>query len=128
MFSIYTDTQDHFHQISDAYKGSNPCIVRFNQNDKLETKMLTAVHRYVQIWCTIVYSILFMYGCGSKYEDSDVKIVGGRQVTQSDLGPMKSSTVGLDGCTGSILNESRIIINLNLFFKIKSINNLYEKI
>ncbi|MBQ49822.1 MAG: hypothetical protein CMP10_20745 [Zetaproteobacteria bacterium] len=109
MFSKYTDSQGHFHQISATYKRSNPCIVRFNQNDKLETKMLTAVHRYVQIWCTIFYSILFMYGCGSNYEDSDVKIVGGRQVTQSDLGPMKSSTVGLDGCTGSIVADDLII-------------------
>ena len=50
-----------------------------------------------------------MYGCGSNYEDSDVKIVGGRQVTQSDLGPMKSSTVGLDGCTGSIVADDLII-------------------
>ncbi len=47
--------------------------------------------------------------CGKKASDSNLDIVGGRRVTTSDTGPEKTSTVGLSGCTGTIIARDLIL-------------------
>jgi hypothetical protein len=47
--------------------------------------------------------------CGKKSENSDLDIVGGRLVTNQDSGPEKISTVGLNGCTGTIIAKDLIL-------------------
>ncbi len=47
--------------------------------------------------------------CGKKAEKSDLDIVGGRLVTSQDTGPEKVSTVGLNGCTGTIIARDLIL-------------------
>jgi hypothetical protein len=46
--------------------------------------------------------------CGTK-EKSELDIVGGRLVTAGDMGPEKLSTVGLNGCTGTIIARDLIL-------------------
>lgn len=48
-------------------------------------------------------------GCGIDAEHSDNKIVGGRKVEQASDGPERSSTVGLNGCTGTIIARDLIL-------------------
>jgi V8-like Glu-specific endopeptidase len=46
--------------------------------------------------------------CGTK-QNSELDIVGGRVVTAGDTGPEKISTVGLSGCTGTIIARDLIL-------------------
>ncbi|HYX34400.1 MAG TPA: trypsin-like serine protease [Oligoflexus sp.] len=46
--------------------------------------------------------------CGIK-QKSELDIVGGRKVTNADTGPEKVSTVGLNGCTGTIIARDLIL-------------------
>ncbi len=47
--------------------------------------------------------------CGQNHEDSQLDIVNGRLVTAQDNGPEKVSTVGLSGCTGTIIARDLIL-------------------
>ncbi|WP_141733358.1 S1 family peptidase [Oligoflexus tunisiensis] len=51
---------------------------------------------------------LALGACGTK-QDSELDIVGGRNVTAADTGPEKVSTVGLNGCTGTIIARDLIL-------------------
>ncbi|HYX39995.1 MAG TPA: trypsin-like serine protease [Oligoflexus sp.] len=46
--------------------------------------------------------------CGTRPQKSDLNIVGGRLVSSQDNGPEKVSTVGLSGCTGTIVARDLI--------------------
>lgn len=55
-----------------------------------------------------ILALLFT-ACGPANEGSDPKIVGGRNVTANDQGPERVSTVGLNGCTGTIIAKDLIL-------------------
>ncbi len=60
----------------------------------------------------ILCSLAALYGagaCGKKTEDSQLDIVGGRLVSANSSGPEKVSTVGLSGCTGTIIAKDLIL-------------------
>ncbi|HYX36399.1 MAG TPA: trypsin-like serine protease [Oligoflexus sp.] len=57
----------------------------------------------------ILGSVVMLNACGQKDEHSEVDIVGGRVVTAQDNGPEKGSTVGLGGCTGTIIARDLIL-------------------
>ncbi|HYX31859.1 MAG TPA: trypsin-like serine protease [Oligoflexus sp.] len=56
-----------------------------------------------------VAALSALNACGKKAEKSDLDIVGGRLVTAQDSGPEKVSTVGLNGCTGTIIARDLIL-------------------
>lgn len=51
----------------------------------------------------------FISACGPANEDSKPNIVGGRDVGNNDQGPERWSTVGLNGCTGTIVAKDLIL-------------------
>lgn len=54
-------------------------------------------------------AVSILAACGQKTEDSQLDIVNGRLVTAQDNGPEKVSTVGLSGCTGTIIARDLIL-------------------
>ncbi len=51
---------------------------------------------------------MLAFACGQR-QKSELDIVGGRLVTAGDTGPEKVSTVGLSGCTGTIIARDLIL-------------------
>jgi V8-like Glu-specific endopeptidase len=56
-----------------------------------------------------VAAISFLNACGQADQDSELDIVQGRLVTAQDNGPEKLSTVGLSGCTGTIIARDLVL-------------------
>jgi V8-like Glu-specific endopeptidase len=52
---------------------------------------------------------LVLAACGEETRHSDISIVGGRQVSPSDQGPERLSTVGLNGCTGTLIAPDLVL-------------------
>jgi secreted trypsin-like serine protease len=72
--------------------------------EDLSMKKLTLSHVI-----TLTLPLTFALGaCGTK-QDSELDIVGGRNVTAADTGPERVSTVGLNGCTGTIIARDLIL-------------------
>jgi len=62
-----------------------------------------------QMMFVLVLPLTLLAGACGKKQQSELDIVGGRQVTAADTGPEKLSTVGLSGCTGTIIARDLIL-------------------
>ncbi|WP_141733392.1 S1 family peptidase [Oligoflexus tunisiensis] len=71
--------------------------------------MIFKKQRTLPLLLSSVAALTTLNACGKKAENSDLDIVGGRRVTAQDSGPEKISTVGLNGCTGTIIAKDLIL-------------------
>ncbi|HYX39012.1 MAG TPA: trypsin-like serine protease [Oligoflexus sp.] len=71
--------------------------------------MIVKKSKALPILLSSVACIHVMSACGKRTQKSDLDIVGGRLVTSQDAGPEKVSTVGLNGCTGTIIARDLIL-------------------
>jgi len=70
---------------------------------------MTQMLKTLPVLLSSVAALGALSACGKKAEKSDLDIVGGRLVTERDSGPEKISTVGLNGCTGTIIARDLIL-------------------
>jgi hypothetical protein len=73
------------------------------------SNMIKKKPQVLPVLLTAAATALTLGACGKKTEKSELDIVGGRLVTSQDTGPEKVSTVGLNGCTGTIIARDLIL-------------------
>ncbi|MDQ3232899.1 MAG: trypsin-like serine protease [Pseudobdellovibrionaceae bacterium] len=76
---------------------------------KRKESMVMKKSKVLPVLLGSVAAIHVLSACGQKAQKSDLDIVGGRLVTSQDAGPEKVSTVGLSGCTGTIIARDLIL-------------------